>query len=214
MNRGNFSRTLPIILVVVIIIVAIVAIISLGRAMFGGGDDANEATTSQPADDGRAALLATDTTRSVRFTQRGPIVADENFRSYQITVSTDNRTITAYEGYLQNALDSKTYANNSRAYEEFVFALDKANMMNGDAFEGEADDTRGLCATGNVYEYEVLQGNRVVKRLWSTDCDGSKGSLEASVEQLNNLFHNQVPDSDEVLEQAGMRQGGFGLFSL
>jgi outer membrane protein assembly factor BamB len=104
-----------------------------------------------------------------------------------------------YNGYLGTVDKRSDLDNNHKAYEQFVYALDKANMMKGKVPEGDdKNDVRGICATGYVYEYEVLNGSNQVKRLWTSTCDGSKGSLQASVGQLNNLFHRQIPDFEKI----------------
>jgi hypothetical protein len=194
MYKGNSSRILPVLLILIVVAIAIAGLVSVGRMIFGGDQsDPNQ------VDVGREALLNTSVDRSVRMTVRGPIVADEAFRSYQVTVSPSTRRLVTYSGYLENTLETKQYSNNVKAYEQFVHALDKANMMKGDELEGERDDTRGICATGNVYEFEVMRGDSSVKRLWTSTCKGSPGSFKASVDQVESLFLEQIPDSRDVL---------------
>lgn len=193
MARYSQNRFAPVFLVVVIIIVAVVAIVGLARAVFFSGNRTDE--TAQQVNVSREALLSTGVDRSVQMTIRGPIVADEDFNSYRITVSPDERNLVTYRGYLDAPIDRINLGNNTTAYEEFVHALDKANLALGTPFEGDADDTRGICATGRVYEYEIMDGSDVVQRLWTSTCSGSPGSLEASVEQLTNLFVTQIPDA-------------------
>ena len=195
MQRGKLTKIIPIALVVIIIIIAISAIVSLGQSVFRGGSN----NTQPSADVGREALLNTGVDRSVRMTVRGPIVADENFRSYRIAVSPSSRTATTYGGYLQTTIEMKSFDNNTKAYDEFVHALDRANAMKGTAFEGDKDDTRGICATGTVYEFETVRAGQAVKRLWTSTCSGSKGSLEASTTQLKNLFVGQIPEGDALI---------------
>lgn len=193
MQRGKLARIIPIALVVIIVIIAISALVSLGQSVFKGGD-------SQPSVDvSRDALLNTGVDRSVTMTVRGPVVADENFRSYRIDVSPSQRRMTTYDGYLQTVHDTRSLGNNTRAYDEFVHALDRANLMKGTAFEGDKDDTRGICATGNVYEFEILQSDQSIKRLWTSTCGGSKGSLVANLDQVRNLFVLQIPESNTLL---------------
>jgi len=199
MYRGNSSRIFPIILVLVIIAIVIVVLVSVGRAVFFGGGSAQ----IEP-DPGREALLSTDAGSSVSMTVRGPIVANEEFNTYRITVSPNNRNMTVYAGYLERVTETKELGNNTRAYEEFVYALDKANYMRGEAATGEDDDTRGICATGRVYEFAVMDSESTVKRLWTSTCDGSPGSFRASVEQVGELFWNQIPDSDELLSRVDL----------
>jgi len=195
MYRGNASRFIPIILVLIVVAVAIAALVSLGQAIFGGG----QSSQTQP-DVGHQALISTDANRSVRMTVRGPIVANENFHSYQITLAPATRTMTTYTGYLDQILATKQLDNNINAYEQLVYALDKANMMQGDELTGDKNDIRGVCATGDVYEFEVLQDNSTVKRLWTSTCKGSPGSFKASVSQVQTLFLNQIPENKTLLK--------------
>lgn len=195
MYKGNSSRILPIILILIVVAIAIAGLVSVGRMIFGG-----DQTDPTQVDVGRDALLSTSIDRSVRMTVRGPIVADEEFRSYQVTVTPTNRQIATYSGYLETPIQAKQYSNNVQAYEQFVYALDKANMMNGQELAEDKNDTRGICATGNVYEFEVLQAGTAVKRLWTSTCKGSPGSFKANVDQVENLFFEQVPDAREVLK--------------
>lgn len=194
MYRGNSSRIFPIILVLIIVAIAIAAIVSIGRAILGGGGN------NQTVDTSEQTLLDTSLSHSVRMTVRGPIVADENFRSYQITVDPSSRNLTTYSGYLDNMIDQKTLDNNTKAYDQFVHALDKANLAKGKQFEGDKDDTRGICATGRVYEFDIMDSGNVVKHLWTSTCRGSKGSLDASVTQVSDLFYAQIPDADKLLD--------------
>src|SRR5690606_34333620 len=96
------------------------------RLVFGGNAD-----TAQTIDTSRQDLLNTSVNRSVSMTVRGPIVADEDFRSYQIVISPDSRQFRAFTGYLDVITDSETLPNNTAAYDQFVNALDKANLSVG-----------------------------------------------------------------------------------
>lgn len=198
MYRGNSSRILPVVLVLIVVAIVVAALVSIGRAILGGGDSSVE---QSQIDAGRQALLNTASDHSVQMTVRGPIVANEDFRSYRVTVDPSTRNLTTYAGYLTQPVNSKALDNNAQAYEQFVYALDKANMMNAEAFTGEKDDTRGICASGRVYEFEVLSEGEVVKRLWTSTCKGSPGSFKASVSQVSDLFHDQIPDSKDLLDE-------------
>lgn len=201
MYKSNSSRVLPIVLLLIIIAIAIAALVSVGKAIFGGGGDS--ATTAQ-IDTSEQTLLDTSTTHSVRMTVRGPIVADENFRSYQITVSPTSRSLVTYSGYLDQVIDSKQLSNNTEAYTQFVYALDRANMVKGTPLTGDKDDMRGVCATGQVYMFETLDNGNSVKDLWTSTCSGSKGSFKASVPQVQDLFLQQIPDSSDLLSAVGL----------
>lgn len=197
MQRNSNFRLLPLIITIIVIALAIAAIVSIGRAIFSGDSSSDEAAQ---VDQGREALLNTAGGRSVQMTVRGPIVADEEFQSYQVEVSNSERSITAYKGYLESRTNGTSLSNNTRAYEQFVYALDKANMMKGEEPETEAEnDLRGICASGYVYEYATVSSGNTVKSLWTSTCGGSKGTLDASREQLTNLFLGQIPNSSDYI---------------
>lgn len=196
MYRGNSSRLFPMIIILVVVAIAIAALVSAGRAIFGG----DSATDSSQVDPGQKALLSTAVGNSVRMTVRGPIVAEEDFRSYRVAVDASGRNLTTFSGYVTQVIDAKQLGNNVKAYDQFVHALDKANFMKGAALTGEADDTRGICASGKVYEFEVVQGGMVTKRLWTSTCKGSSGSFKGSIDQVEKLFLGQIPDNKDLLK--------------
>ncbi len=183
---------LPTILTIIIIIVAIAGFVALARLIFGGSSGPTVLDTQ------RQDLLSTTSGRAVSMTVRGNIVADEDFRSYRITVSPSSRQFQAFRGYLDVLLDQQTLANNTAAYSEFVNALDKANMMKGAPFEGDANSTLGICATGRVYEFRTIDDGEEDTMLWTSTCSGSPGSLRASATQLSQLFLNQIPEGSEI----------------
>lgn len=196
MANYRTSRLLPTILTVIIIIVAIAGLVALVRLLFTG----SPSTDTPVVNLSQQNLLNTAEGRSVSMTVRGPIVADEDFRSYQITVSPSAREFKAYSGYLAAVLDQQSLPNNTAAYNQFVHALDKANMVKGTPFEGEKNNVLGICATGKVYEFSVLGEGGVDHMLWTSTCGGSPGSLRASATQLSQLFLNQIPDSSTITD--------------
>lgn len=198
--QRNGAKFFPLIIIIVIVALVIAAIVSIGRAVFNNNDGNDTEQTSQVSED-RDALLNTSTGRSVTMTVRGPIVAEEEFTSYRISASNSERSMKVYKGYLEEETNGKTLGNNTQAYEQFVYALDKANMVEtrNAANDDELKDLRGICARGFVYEYAVLSGGNEVKKLWTSTCDGSKGTLNASTDQLNQLFLAQVPGSNELI---------------
>lgn len=192
-------RIVPIILGLIIIAVAVAAAVSIGQEFFGGDSQPEE------VNQGKRSLLMTSEDRSVRMTVRGPIVADEEHHSYMILISPTGRTMTTYNGYLKKQVDTKVLTNNIPAYEEFVHALDLAGMMDAPELTGDANDTRGLCANGQITTFETLRGSTVIKTLWSTNCDGIEGSLNVSVGRLRTLFRSQVPDSLDMVSKIGIQ---------
>jgi hypothetical protein len=195
MYRGNSSRIFPIIIVLIVIAISVAALVSAGKAIFGG----DSSTTQKDA--GQQALLNTDVGNSVRMTVRGPITADEDFHSYTVTVSAGSRSLTTYTGYLDQQLDTNQLGNNDKAFEQFVYALNYANFMKDAALSGDKNDIRGICASGVVYQFDVLQSDgSSVKQLWTSTCKGSPGSFRGSVSQISSLFLLQIPDNAQLLK--------------
>lgn len=202
-RRNSFSRFVPILLVIVITIVAVAAVIAIGRALFGKNDSGQ---TDQNVNTGQVALLSTEEGRAVRLTVRGPIVANENFRSYSVIISPSSRDMTTYEGYLDKEINQKKLDNNVKAYMELIYALDKRKMMNGTQLTEQQNDLRGICASGKVYKFETLKDNSVVKSLWTSDCSGSKGSAQANVNEILDMFLKQIPDGKKMAAGIGLGQ--------
>jgi len=199
MNKNKFARIIPIALTLVIAAVIIAAAVSLVRFMFFPGSSTTTTTTN--VNTSQEALLSTSSDRAVSQTVRGPIVADESFRSYVIKISPNSRNLTVYQGYLDQPIKTVSLGNNVQAYEQFVYALDKANMMKGIEVKGTSNDLKGICAAGSLFEYQTLKSDIIVKSLWTSTCAGSSGSLNASSGQLNNLFTVQIPGSKAIISQ-------------
>ena len=181
-------------LTMIIIAVVIAALVSLARIVLFTG------STTTTNDTSVTSLLSTTADRVVRMTVRGPIVADEDYRSYQIIVTPNTRTMTTYKGYLNQAIDNKVLANNIPAYEQFVYALNNANYMKGNELTGDNNDTRGLCATGSLYQFEILQSDKTIKKLWTTSCSSTRGSLNATLSAITKLFSAQIPNSKALID--------------
>ncbi|PID30158.1 hypothetical protein CR983_03095 [Candidatus Saccharibacteria bacterium] len=195
------SRIFPAIILTLVVVALIIGLVIVGRSIFGATKPETEETEGiTPQEE----LLTVNASRAVRMTIRGPIVADEEFRSYRVSVSPNARKYTVYKGYLDGVQKQRAYDNNTQAYEEFVYALDKAALTKkGRYTEEEASDIRGICATGRVYEYELLDGSSVLQRYWTSTCKGSPGTLGASADQLTALFTAQIPDKVDYKKHFG-----------
>ncbi len=191
------SRIFPVILTIIVIIVAIAGIVGLVRLLFTGSTAPSDAAPDQ-ATIIQQNLLNTNDGRAVSMTVRGPIVADEDFRSYRITIAPNLRQIQTFTGYLDAQTDEQSFSNNVTAYTEFVYALNKANLVAGKQLEGEKNNLNGVCATGRVYEFNLLNAGTSDAMFWTSTCGGSKGSLRASVSQVSELFLNQIPNSSSI----------------
>jgi hypothetical protein len=197
MNNYRNSRIIPIALSLIVIAIAIAALVSLARFVFFS-DSAN--SNSSKVDISKETLLSTSANHAVKMTVRGEIVADDNFRSYQIEITPNQRTLVTYNGYEDQATNVVTLENNIPAYEQFVYALYRANLIKGAELTGDSNDTRGVCATGYLYEFTILKDNKSVKHLWASSCSNARGSLSANTSQLVNLFTAQIPGYQPIIE--------------
>lgn len=203
MARHKSSRILPVILVLIAIAIAVAVLISLARAIFiTSKEDNSKKSDSSLTLDPVTALLDTSADRSVSLAASGPIVAHENFRSYQITISPSQRKLVLYQGYLDTVVDTHELGNNVNAYKQFVNALNNANLASGKPLN-EADNNRlGICATGEFYQFDLLKNynKELVARYWTSTCSKSVGTLNANVKQIIDLFVVQIPDARNILK--------------
>ena len=95
--KEKIIRIAPILLIVAIAILSIILIVNLGRAMFGATESGNSSQTTQQ-DTSVADLLKVEAGRSVKMTVRGPIVANEDARSYTVEVSPTGRSLKTFKG--------------------------------------------------------------------------------------------------------------------
>ena len=202
MYRSSDNRIFPMILIAVVVIALVAGLVTVGRYLFSGNGGDEQTQSRQEIASEQLTTATADS--SVRMTIRGPLVADENFRSYRISVSPDSRDYAQYSGYLDDQLEAKSYQNNRQAYVQFVHALDKAALTKeGRYTEEEASDLRGICATGLVYEFEILDAGEVKQNYWTSTCKGSPGTFGASVEQVKSLFRAQIPEDRLNLGDSG-----------
>lgn len=202
MSRYKTQRIAPILLTIVVIIVAVAGLVALGRLLFSGAAKQTTTTSQQSSETviatTRSDLVTTDTGRSVSMTVRGPIVADEDFRSYRITVSPSARNFDAFTGYLASATSQQPLSNNTAAYDQFVNALDKARLVTTAPADAAQTDLQGICATGRVYEFNLLKDGKSTALYWTSTCSGSKGNLSANIGQLSSLFLAQIPSGSNI----------------
>ncbi|MCA0228267.1 hypothetical protein LCH21_02320 [Patescibacteria group bacterium] len=196
MYRGSNPRIFPIIIVVLVIALVTAAVFSVGRMIFFS----NSSSQDKATDSISSSLVDTDEGRSVRWAVRGPIVANEKFQSYQITVSPTSRSYTVYTGYLDQVVLTHRYENNRQAYEQFVYALAKADVTN--TRNAADNDIRGACATqGLAFVFETAKDGTADQSEWTTTCAGSKGTMTAKPAQVQALFVNQIPDFSPIFDE-------------
>lgn len=185
------TRALPTAFIIIIMLVVAISLAYIVNLLFfSSGQD-----IISHVDASRSALISTSADRAVVMRVRGKIVADESFRSYQIKIAPNERTLTTYSGYKDQQIDSIVLGNNIPSYEQFVYALDRVGLMDNNEFTGDSNDTRGICAKGELYEFQILKAEKSIKTLWTTNCSNSRGSLGLKLNTVTSLFINQIPEA-------------------
>jgi hypothetical protein len=181
--------------VISIIGLLIVALLGVNKNM-----SPEDAIAPETAKEEKPLLLTNIPEERVEIAVRGPIVADENFRGYTISVSQKERTMSVYNGYKKDAGPSAKLYNNSESFTQFVYALERAKMASEVA--KVSDDTRGVCASGELVTFNIYHKNELKKSLWTSTCGGSKGNLAGDAAKLQKLFSSQIPEYSVLLDRA------------
>lgn len=194
LQRENIIRWSIVAGIVIAVVILIVVIF---------GSISSSASVSDTADAGEKVLVEMTGKNAIRMTVRGKIVADEDFKSYEITLKPHVREMKVLSGYNgEKVLAETSHKNSWDAYTEASYALKRLGMMKGKALVGDKDDTRGICPDGELTVFEVLDGERVVKRLWRTSCRDAKGSFRGDYKKVSGLVTGQIPDYTAILSEA------------
>jgi hypothetical protein len=177
------------------VMMLVIFVLAVGAIFFiiNGGNKGGSAP------DGSPKVTDLRTERSVRMTVGGNITADELYDSYTIEIGPSQRIVTLKKGYQGNIVKQQIYTNNPKAYEQFVYALDRQNFTVSRPSSGRQVDERGACAIGRRYNFDILNNGSSILSLWTTSCSGSSGTFMASVDSVKPLFDNQIPDLDDIL---------------
>lgn len=195
MRRGRPTRLGATVLAIALIIVLLSGLFWAAQMLFqGGSSDPETISTGQKLMDD-----PTDKT-SVRMSVRGPIVAKENHYSIVITISRDSRNITTYRGYNGEVIETKTIGNTDAAFKDFIAALNRAGYMKQNTSVDDANE--GICAVGQLIQFEVLDDNKSAQKLWTTSCGKLGGTFAGLVVNVEDLFLNQIDDSRKIIERA------------
>jgi hypothetical protein len=159
----------------------------------GGGGKKNNQTSSvqQPRTVQQLANFAS-TNAVVRLTIDGPIVADQNHQSIQITVGNDDTTYQQFQGYQGTVVNQQNIVNNQASYSNFLYAIGRAGFLLGDNSKALANE-KGYCSLGNRYIFEMIEGGNTIQRYWATSC-GNPRTYKGNLGLTLTLFQRQVPN--------------------
>lgn len=150
----------------------------------GGGSPKKPKTTKALADYATSDAV-------VRLSIDGPINADQNHQAVRITVGQSDTTYQQIQGYEGTVVNQQTYANNTSAYSNFLYALGHAGFTKGDPSKTLANE-KGYCPLGSRYIFELIDGDHTVQRYWATSC-GKPATYKGNANLTLTLFKAQVP---------------------
>lgn len=138
-----------------------------------------------------------------QFTQDGPIVAEEDHYSIQISINKSNRTVRVIRGYQGQVVANSSFGNNEEAFSDFLSALDRAGYtsVNRSRYQSEA----GLCPLGNRFVFESDQFDQDF-RTWTTSCR-ENGTFGGNFSTISTLFRDQIPDYNQFISSTRQSTG-------
>ncbi|MDZ7785947.1 MAG: hypothetical protein U5L95_02390 [Candidatus Saccharibacteria bacterium] len=159
---------------------------------------------SEVVEEDDAAKLSTyaDSSAKVSYEVRGEIVANEEHQSIRFTIDRNQRVFEVFDGYQKKVIKKKTFSNNSKAYEEFIYALDRAGFINQQ--EADFDTEKGVCPEGNVMVYKLADQGEDISRLWSGSCDDEAGTFGGDDDDVEDLFEAQIPDYRDIARDVNL----------
>lgn len=195
MNREFGGPTRLGMIIIGVIFFLIVA--ALFYFIVGGGGGEEGLSTEEK---NRRLVTTIHSGRSVRMTVYGPVVANEDRQSYEITVSSSSRRFVAYTGYSQTQVGSKDLDNTYEGYQQFVFALQRAGFDKERTVSEDKADDRGACSSGRRFVYELFENGDVIKRTWTTTCGSAKGTFAGTNTVTRDLFNRQIPEFRKAVQ--------------
>ncbi|MCA9348451.1 hypothetical protein KC867_03510 [Candidatus Saccharibacteria bacterium] len=163
----------------------------------GGSDNSSTVST-------RAKLSESANSEAVfTFTERGPIVADEDHYNIQITVNRHTRVIKILKGYEGNVVATQSFTNNQEAFSDFVSALENAGYEGKKSTKYASEE--GVCPAGRRYVFESNQFDEDFRR-WTSNCD-VKGDFAGSLSVIQGLYKDQIPEYNKFISETRASTG-------
>ena len=175
-------------------------VILLVILLFTGGS--NTANKKVPAT-GKALSSYASSDAQVRLTIDGPVNANQDHRQTQYIIDRDNAVINLIQGYDGMVIDTHSYGNTEASYDTFLHALELNGFTRGKTSDASLKSETGHCADGYRYVFELVQGGRVIERLWTTSC-GSVRTFEGNSQFIIDLFRSQIPGREDLAIPSGL----------
>jgi hypothetical protein len=172
-----------------LISLGVVLLLIFGIVIFNRGG--SKPTSVAPSKTIKLTDYAKNPNVTLRMTTAGPINANENHRTIEISISSTSRSVNVFTGYQGQVLTANTFNNNEPAFSEFLAALNRA-LFTREARVGENINPDAICPTGNRTHYTITDGGKTEMDLWAASCAG--GSFGGNRPLTNSLFQAQIPN--------------------
>jgi hypothetical protein len=197
----EFKSRIRWILVIAVTIIALILIVwglfTIASNIFRGNDDNQTDTVQVDAD-----RDTVQSTAVAAYKVTGPIVANEDQRSYTIVVSANNVTMKTFGSFGKTLIAEKSYINTPIAYESFLSALANADVtaLRRNASTEFTFEDQGVCARGRKFFVEL--DTNIFR--WSTSCGNREGNAGFNMAPVSTLFQRQIPDFAELTRGLGI----------
>jgi len=145
-----------------------------------------------------------ETDATVSLTTDGIVNADSLHRSIRITISNSQTTLDVLQGYNPRVIQSKSFQNNQEAYTVFLRAINSYGFLAKIKNSKVSADERGQCPLGFRYVLDLNQDGEDLSRTWASTCGSKFGTSGASISTIRQLFENQVPNYDQLVNQVNL----------
>lgn len=196
----EFASRLRWILVIAVSIIALLLVVwglfTIASNLFRG-DESQEDTVQIDSD-----RSLVESTAVAFYKVEGPIVANENQRSYTIAVSANTVTMKTYSNFGKTLIGEISYQNTPVAYASFLSALANADVtaLQRNASTEFTFEDQGVCATGRKFFVEL--DTNIFR--WSTSCGTRTGNAGFKMSPVSTLFQRQVPDFNQMTNGLGI----------
>lgn len=191
MRRGGGPTRLGMIVIAIVAVAAIGGLVFwVGGRFFGSGKTTNNTVSAAQK------LLDSPTENTVvQMKVRGPITAKENHYDVALSISAKTRKLFITTDYGAKIETDETLPNSTASFKDLTAALSRAGFM---AKANDDVSTDGICATGQLIKFSVLDGDKTAEELWSISCaDG--GSFAGKSGAVLSLLLQQIPDAQDKI---------------
>lgn len=197
----EFRSRIRWILVIAVSIIALILIVwglfTIASNIFRGNGEDQTDTVQIDAD-----RNTVQSTAVAAYKVTGPIVANEDQRSYTIVVTANTVTMKTFSSFGKTLIAEKSYTNTPIAYESFLSALANADVtaLQRNASTEFTFEDQGVCARGRKFFVEL--DTNIFR--WSTSCSKREGNAGFNMAPVSTLFQRQVPDFSEMTRGLGL----------